>query len=164
MRLPLHSPQQRQSGAADWLRYALVVLIAVLALDLTRRFVKLYQREMGKPVPAAAQLSEPEPTNEVASLPPAKAEPLPMVRLTPASTSTVDDPDAPATSAPATKVATNPLPRAGKTMPAGVASGRVQADYTLPGGRSLPITIFKPGAITLIALPGNDDAGGAGSP
>jgi hypothetical protein len=166
MRLPLHSPRRRQSGSADWLRYALVVLIAVLALDLTRRFVKLYQRGQNPPKPLAVQPAEPEPTNAVAYLPPAKAEPLPMVRVTPAPTPPADDPEALASALPSstTKVVTNPLPRAGKTMTKGVASGRVQADYLLPRGKGLPITVFKPGTITLIAVPGDDGGGGAGDP
>jgi hypothetical protein len=165
MRFNLHCPRQRQSGAADWLRYVLVVLIAVLALDLTRRFVKLYQRGQNPPKPLAEQPVEPEPTNAVAYLPPAKAEPLPVVRVTPAPVPPTDDPDAPAPASPssATKAVTNPLPRAGKTMAKGVASGRVQADYLLPK-QTVSITIFKPGAITLIALPGNDGGGGADSP
>lgn len=166
MRTAFHSARQRQSGAADWLRYLLVVLIAVLALDLTRRFVKLYQRNRNPTPPVAVQITEPEPTNAATYLPPAKAEPLPMVRVSPAPVPPADDPDAlaPALPSSTTKALTNPLPRAGKTMPPGVALGRVQADYLLPRGKGLPITIFKPGAITLIALPGNDGGGSTAGP
>jgi hypothetical protein len=167
MRLNRHNSRQRQSGAADWLRYVLVVFIAVLALDLTRRFVKLYQRGKSKPAPVAVQPIEPEPTNEVALLPPAKAMPLPTVQMTPAPEPAGDDPDAPAAAPQSVvKTTTNPPPRAGKTMTIGVASGRVQADYVLPRGKGLliPITVFKPGAITLIALPGDDGGASAVNP
>jgi hypothetical protein len=159
MQLPLHSPRRRQSGAADWLRYVLVLLIAVLALDLTRRFVKLFQRSQQPPPPAAAQPVEPEPTNAVVYLPPARAEPLPQMRLKPAPAPAADQPE-PSEAPPAVMATpvTNPPPRAGRTFAPGVASGRVQADYLLPRGQGLPITIFQPGAVTPIALPVDDDS------
>jgi archaellum component FlaF (FlaF/FlaG flagellin family) len=47
-------------------------------------------------------------------------------------------------------------------LPVVLVTGRVQADYLVPK-QSYSITIFKPSAITLIAVPG-DDGGGAGSP
>jgi hypothetical protein len=160
MQLLLHSPRRRQSGAADWLRYVLVLLIAVLALDLTRRFVKLFQRSQQPTPPAAAQPVAPAPTNPVADLPPAQATPLPQMRLTPApapAAEQAEPSEAPPPAAMATPV-TNPPPRAGRTFAPGVASGRVQADYLLPRGQGLPITIFQPGAVTPIALPVDDDS------